>query len=534
MIEKGIKVVQTFENDGPATSRVAIKKTVRYKDMDKEWAARLWNKYGGLLGGGSFTDSAWVAASKFGDLNNHIDWTMAGRWEDPLKLYTLLLLDKGMEPFTTVARVCDVINFIRDTGGFSDECFPDFDDDPIRYCNSSGLRSDLLMVCEFVDISPDRYLDRIKALRYDDQARTIPAFNSIYKFDALINTFKADVKPGDPFMVIVLWWELTKVIPIRPIEFFTLRRDSFFIKDGRCYIAVDRAKIRKEKEHDIPVLDKIGISRDIYDLFQKYIEATREYLPEPDSFLFNVEMFQGNDMATQTEREGYIGSSFLYHLFLEFFRIVVDGKYGYDVVNKGRDEILGDNEIERFQYGDSRHVAFLNLLLSGFSPYTIAQIGGHTTIRQQMHYYDHLESYLTSKAYTMTRKARMNLDDALDAFNLRGKYALSAAVTCGNTELETMRPLSIGWCSSENFPYECEYDDCLTCPYSIIDKEHQHMIPEKMKSCRDDIHNHADFVRRMIQDPSLGSDADRMTAINSMTCDAATIAALANKQIKEV
>ena len=37
MSKKGIKVMQTIENEGDATSRVALKKTVQYADIDKAW-----------------------------------------------------------------------------------------------------------------------------------------------------------------------------------------------------------------------------------------------------------------------------------------------------------------------------------------------------------------------------------------------------------------------------------------------------------------------------------------------------------------
>lgn len=112
---------------------------------------------------------------------------------------------------------------------------------------------------------------------------------------------------NDAFIVIVLWWELTKVIPIRPIEFFTLRKNSFFIDNNRCYINVKRAKL-KNKQYEIPLLDKIGISKEIYDLFAQYIEANEKYLPNPDSFLFNVDIFNKYNRAQFLMRDGYIGS----------------------------------------------------------------------------------------------------------------------------------------------------------------------------------------------------------------------------------
>lgn len=129
----------------------------------------------------------------------------------------------------------------------------------------------------------------------------------------------------------------------------------------------------------------------------------------------------------------------------------------------------------------------------------------------------------------------MSLKVSAGAFDIREKYAISKAVTsANNNELQLMRKIEFGWCVSENFPYECEFDDCLNCPNSIIDEEHQQIIPEKLKQYKDDIHKHVDFLKRVLSNPSLGSDSDRMTAINAINSDVATMAALQNKRHTEV
>jgi hypothetical protein len=53
------------------------------------------------------------------------------------------------------------------------------------------------------------------------------------------------------------------------------------------------------------------------------------------------------------------------------------------------------------------------MYVQGYSPYTIAQIGGHTTINQQNLYYYHLEPYISSKACCLSR-------NILDGFHTVG------------------------------------------------------------------------------------------------------------------
>lgn len=245
MSKKGIKVMQTIENEGDATSRVALKKTVQYADIDKAWKNQIWEKYRYVFDNGKYNDARWRTPSEYGDCHIFINWDDLDKWQDSLKVYTLLLLDKNLNPFSTAVRIKNLVNFIKSTDYFSEDCFVNFDDDPYRYCCSAETRADLLIFFEFIDIQPRKYIERLNELKFEDKIRDIPAFNSIYKFDKLIDNFKSEVNTNDAFIVIVLWWELTKVIPIRPIEFFTLRKNSFFIDNNRCYINVKRAKLRK-------------------------------------------------------------------------------------------------------------------------------------------------------------------------------------------------------------------------------------------------------------------------------------------------
>ena len=533
MSETGIKIMQTFENEGDAISRVALIKTVQYKDIDNAQKAILWNHYKTNFDNTNYDDSRWIIPSHYGDSHCILNWGKLNKWQDELKVLLLLFLERKLEPYSSAQRIKRLCNFFKYTDYISEESFNDFEDDPYRYCFSIEARGDLLLFFDFICIAPIKYIDCLKELRFNGGVRDIPAFNSIYKFDKLINDFKTKASPTDLFMIIVLWWELTKVIPIRPIEFFTLRKNSFLIEGNNYYVRIKRAKV-KDKKYEVPLLDKIGITKEIFDLFESYINEHIMFLPNPDSFIFNVEIFRRSHYALFIERTGYIGSRFMYVLFQDFFEMIVAKKYGYTIVDKGNNQLLGDDEIERFQYGDSRHIAFLNLLLSGFSPYTIAQIGGHTTIRQQMHYYNHMEAYLESKAYTMATEAKMSLKTAAGAFDIREKYAISKAITgLNNAELLQMRRIEFGWCNSENFPYECEFDDCLNCPHSIIDEDHQQLIPEKIKVYKDDIHKHVDFLKKVLSNPALGSDNDRMTAINAINSNVAAMAALQNKQLKE-
>ena len=528
----GIRVLQAFENEGSATSRVAIKMSVDYKTLDREWLWDLWEKHKSAFAADQYDDPVWKCESEFGDRHLWLRWdTLSDRlWQDQVKSFTLLLIDRNISSFALAARIQGIINFISITDYFSKAAFPLFQDDPYSFCKSDECRHDLLAFLDYIPLSVPQYANQLRELRYPQEARDIPAFESIRKFDQLISNYKTHISCTNPYIIIVLWWELTKVIPIRPIEFFTLRKGSFITDEGgKHYVCLDRAKVRSNTDHEVPILDKIGISDDIYNLFDQYRSFYKEFLVDDKDFLFNIYIFRTFGLANYISRDGYIGAEHMYLLFNSFFYDIVHKMYGYSIVDKGNDAVLGKDEIERFQYGDSRHIAFLNLLLSGFSPYTIAQIGGHTTLRQQLHYYTHLEKFLESKAYGMAEEARSPFHKYSKEFDIREKYAMSKALDISSQDLKSARKINIGWCMSECFPYDCVFDDCLDCRHSIIDRDHIDLIPEKIRSYETDIYDHVELIRRIISNPALGSDADRMTAINKINSDVASIASLKAK-----
>lgn len=519
-----IQIEQKFGKD----QRTVIKKDITYNQINAELKSKLWNQFKNLLGTDDYTANYWVVESEYQDIHSIIHISDVMKWQNEIRVFILLLLNSNLNPYTTAQRTSTLINFLIDTDCFSDELFPDFKEDPYEYCCSGDQRNLIKMFCSFINVCPGKYLDILDSMRFDNNVRDIPSFCSISKFDSIMKEIIETIDYSQPLCVTVLWWELTKVIPIRPIEFFTLRKNSFIKECGKYYVTVKRAKLQN-REHNIPILDKLGISKHIFELFQKYISFYKNELPFPNSFLFSVIIFNRWGLAKSIQHREYIGSKNMYTLFYTFLNEIVCKQCGYTIVDKGNDEALKENEIEYFQYGDTRHIAFLNLLLSGFSPYTIAQIGGHTTIHQQLHYYDHLEAYLSSKAYTLATEARNSFKEQKQNFDIREKYALSIAKSNSESELQNMRKIEIGHCSSINFPYECSYDNCYICPHSIVDVSHRNMIQTKIKEYNNNIRTNVEFIKRIISNPKLGSDEDRVTAINAINCDTAAIAALHNK-----
>ncbi|BCD15390.1 hypothetical protein [Bacillus cereus] len=53
---------------------------------------------------------------------------------------------------------------------------------------------------------------------------------------------------------------------------------------------------------------------------------------------------------------------------------------------------------------DTRHLAFMSLMMQGYSPVEIARLGGHKTIQTQVHYSSHKEYWVDSEVFKLMKK----------------------------------------------------------------------------------------------------------------------------------
>ena len=95
-------------------------------------------------------------------------------------------------------------------------------------------------------------------------------------------SFAEDIKML--YMPILIWWKITAVIPMRPSELCSkLTRECLIEEDEKYYIYVNRIKSGDAsnkgvvRKGGIPLLNKIQITKEIYDLINDYIEKTNEY-----------------------------------------------------------------------------------------------------------------------------------------------------------------------------------------------------------------------------------------------------------------
>lgn len=303
--------------------------------------------------------------------------------------------------------------------------------------------------------------------------RELPPYRSIVWFDQIINDFMSTADKGlkRKYFPIYLWWRITMVIPMRPNEFRKLKKNCCFpdSEANQYYIKIPRTKLPPNplsKRRVIPAIDTLKTNQDIYNLVNYYIELTGIKNGE---YLFSLERFGDlNDKFFKNRiNKDRINSKDFNNLLSNFYEEIVHGIYKFDYIeNNG--EIDNDDLnfcLVKLRPGDTRHFAFCSMMLQGFNPLTIAQIGGHESLYSQNHYLSHLAEFTEAHALMLSKYIKQNINRKNDNVNDLFTSAEKRQLTFKKSDNENPRNIDGGLCFSRNFPKDCIDKDCLFCSY---------------------------------------------------------------------
>ncbi|MBT2579799.1 integrase [Bacillus sp. ISL-8] len=258
-----------------------------------------------------------------------------------------------------------------------------------------------------------KYLDFLSIIPTSKpKTRTIPTVKDCLKFAWILNDFYTKSNTTDwryvYFYPIRIWWHLTSVMPIRIGEFLLLRRDCVENEGNHYYLYLSRIKNKKSVGKKKKV-DRIEISHNLYNMVKEYLELTEEY--GYSKTLLSYRAYKGISLtnrlsSSKTKRNPNILTRGTFHSILnEFYdNVIATSPYNFTVRAIGEDteqeirqsrnnNIIFDFE-RRLRPNDTRHIAFLSLMIQGFHPVEIARLGGHDTVYGQRHYQQH-EFFLT-------------------------------------------------------------------------------------------------------------------------------------------
>lgn len=405
---------------------------------------------------------------------------------------------------------------------FKVEYFDEFIDKFASSCNRQTLKKALLEFMKFYPINDySTYVSFLSSKtnqnsRFD--IRMLPNYSSILLFDYLLNAFirSCSRNEKEKYFPIILWWRITKVIPMRPIEFTLLKKEcAEFDSDGKYYLNIDRQKrvISRSKVNHIPVLNKIQIDIETYNLIQEYKEliSGKEdeiYLLSYYSYFDYIDKRLKIQASKTKKNNGYLSEDQLYNLMDKFYEDIITKKYGYKVLRKEEikenyfEKTINTNsdEIIMLDLGDTRHLAFCSMMLQGFNPLTIAQIGGHFKLESQMHYQTHLETFVGCSTLILAKQIRkQRLDGNINLYDVYNQRERLISLLKNEERTPEYLQTENGYCWSKNFPFECKNTYCIFCENFELDMQNKDNIKEylgKLSRLNDnEIKNKIEFLK---------------------------------------
>lgn len=416
-------------------------------------AARIFNHYcmEGVIRDSRFEDGSWNLTDEV--KNYHFDFRCDGRafrcgaglwsgtdcrtYERCMKAYALYSLGK-----ITLGGIQDLIKNLRDLAAMKPE--------------KAGKLTPGPRVLEFVGSLPGSCIERDRVMEAMEENRLSQAwqkkeqrrlsdFRNYLRFDRALADFwgTADPEGKKLYFPVYFWWNLTAILPLRPTEFLLIPCDCLHRQESEWILSVRRTRNKKSSgkrayrvDTDYEVCD-YSIPGKLAEEIRDYQEAVRqERKPENKALLLPGEL-----------------SSSWYMTYPQ-----LHARLDCLIRKELRDSSLTINP------GDTRHLAMINLILSGGSPTVCRELAGHESIDISSHYYANLSSVIESSVYEFCHSGS-------NGAGLEGRMYFPAALPEKRMKVEG------GWCACasaaggsvkeclRNFRGVGRLGECMDCAY---------------------------------------------------------------------
>lgn len=513
MISAGIKV-KKYISEEESSGVLVVKNQVFYDTYTHEQYEDFLRELieDGQLKEATFKENEWCLIDEFGGRRKiKFPFEFNHKINNLVKYYAILKFKIQRTTATHTQFCVNGVNYIiQKTKFFNLNQLVDFRNELNTWSTIDKIKT--VSAKEFLKFTQidngEEYYDALNSIDVPDYgSRLLPSYKSIMIFDYIVNDFilngSDDLKLR--YYPILIWWQLTKIIPLRPIELSLLQRDWLYKKNGSYFIKIERRKKRQGQlsSHNIPPLKEFEISEELFFLIHRYIELGRAFNDAPYilDYAFIKHNLNQKIRKTRVNRKFADNKTLGRNLRQRFFEEIVSNQYGYTVIPKQDEELdYFSNEIEMIDLGDTRHIAICSMMLQGMNELTIAQIAGHRNLTEQIGYCNHLDSYATAYTHRMAKSFQNSIKVNMDVFetkNLAQKRLISHSLVGAN--LGGAMKVDHGYCISKNFPFECEIDDCLFCPHFIGSKDmSQEMLDQKLEILNQQIKTKMNYIKSVV------------------------------------
>lgn len=400
-----------------------------------------------------------------------------------LKSWFLLFLENGYSFHHLTKKVRRAKDALILSKGFNLGAIDEFelnyfstDNKPSSIQNKASLLLEFLDFCQDL-IVPEEYHELI--LKYyqthnnSTAIRKLPSSHDVLKFSLIVEMYFSNKhidKEYLDYFPIYLWWNLTNIIPIRINEFCNLKFDCLIQNKEGYFLTLPRSKNlrnRKITYDKILITDKIASSIKLYQNKISSAKPSKTLLQTSSTVQNNnIEIFNYRNFKT---------------LLNKFYQKIVCEKYCFKILEDISDPHTQSpyNIYRKIRSNDTRHFAFLNLMLQGYHPSEIARLGGHNSIYSQMSYHNHLEYWIDSDLIKLLMNQKKYFNDLSNEFfkEMIFKNALGTATEVS----EVIKiPLEIGYCTDPL--QDCPVDEHYLCKHWRITLDDYQKHYDKLQS----------------------------------------------------
>ncbi|MGG0239841.1 site-specific integrase [Bacillus rhizoplanae] len=375
---------------------------------------------------------------------------------------------------------------------------------------SKSKRTKVSNWLNFIDFSEmeqlQTYKDLIISLKNtlspNSGVRELPKAIDVFTFANCVEEyFKEDLSKEELlfFLPVKLWWKMTNIIPMRPIEFCNIKRDCINREENRFFLRLPRRKRNPNFDKKrLGVSDTLEIDKEMYELIHDYIQITEGFgktktLVSYPSIVFAAKKLKLPGRETKLYNEIFHTGALL-TLLGRFYEDVVFKRYKLSVEKK-------------INLNDTRHITFTSLLLQGISPVEIARLGGHTTLEAQYHYQQNIGFYVNTEIYKLSKDGIKGLD--FEDIVIREK--INNMPFSPPVPLNECVEMNLGYCTDLSMP--CEHSThCVFCSKwwvepkrENIEKQKELIRQETIKPSIKKIKEKAAFISQMHRELKLES-----------------------------
>ncbi|MCZ8533031.1 integrase [Psychrobacillus psychrodurans] len=378
-------------------------------------------------------------------------------------------------------------------------------EDHITNNEKTYVLSTVISFFDFSEISnSSKYLAKLYDIRnkikFTKNPIKLPSSKYILLFSYYLEKYFADVEKDTSFDVeetikkkilyypILIWWNLTTIIPMRSTEFCLIKRDGLSEENKKYFITITRIKKPLDQIDIDNYHTKIEINESMYCLINNYIEITEGYGESDTLISYRSLIYVDNTKQRKLQKRNFnsFNQNNLEKLLKRFYKEVINDYYQ---INVSLNERLSPN--------DTRHLAFVSLMMQGISPVEIARLGGHKTLAAQYNYSFHTEYWIDNEVFKLINNYK-NISN-FDNNNIR-YIPENVKLKAFESPTSSFRgELEIGYCSDSLI--RCEAKECMLCSHWRIElddiKLKHDLIIEKVNKNRDNLIELMNFIYKV-------------------------------------